>query len=375
MKKFYLYAFLLLIGIFISSEILAQRRISQFKGRRTTFAKNKRYYSFGGSLSAVNYFGDLAPRSHMGSTKLSFTKPGLGISGMYRVGPQSTLRGSFMWARLKADDYRSDILGENSRYRYVRNLHFRNDIKELSFEYIFDLTAHQRTFISRPELVPYLFAGLAVFHHNPKAKVPEADAYHYEIGNAQPITKNDTRYAGVSPGEWIALKPLGTEGQYVQGSGVDPYSNWQIAVPFGAGVRYRASRYLDLSFEIAYRQTFTDYLDDVSGLYVNPEEFGSGPDGNLSRLMADRSKEPTAAISGNSRDLAHVLEHINGAHQYGQVPPEFGGLPYQLISGFGSRGAEISPNIRGKGDWDVYLVSKFQVTYIIGTNIRNAKFR
>ncbi len=375
MKKLSFYLFLFLLGIFISSDLLAQRRISQFRGHRSAFAKNKRYYSIGGSLSAVNYFGDLAPKSHMASTKLSLTKPGLGVTGMYRVGPQSSFRASFMWARLKADDAQSNIMGDNSKYRYVRNLHFRNDIKELSFEYIFDLTAHQRTFMSRPILVPYLFAGLAVFHHNPRAKVPELDAVHYNIGEAKPIAENDPRYAGVSPGDWISLKPLGTEGQYVEGSGVDPYSNWQIAVPFGAGVRYRVSRYLDLSFEIAYRQTFTDYLDDVSGIYINPEALGSGPDANLSRLMADRSKEATAALSGKSRDLAYIMEHINSTHQYGQVPPEFGGQPYQLIAGYGSRGAETSPNIRGKEDWDVYLVSKFQLTYIIGTNLRNAKFR
>lgn len=375
MKKLSLYLFLVFIGLFISSELLAQRRISQFRGRRTSFAKNKRYFSASLTLSALNYFGDLAPRSHIASTNPRFTKPGFGIAGMYRVGPQSSFRGSFMWGRLKADDYQSNMLGENSKYRYARNLHFRNDIKELSLEYIFDLTAHQRTFISRPELVPFLFAGIAVFHHNPMAKVPELDAYHYAIGNAQPIQDNDARYAGVSPGEWIALKPLGTEGQYVEGSGVDPYSNWQIAVPFGAGVRYRLSPYLDLSFEIGYRQTFTDYLDDVSGIYLDPETFGTGPEANLSRLMADRSKEPVGAISGGNRDLAFIQEKINGTHLHGQRPEPFEGGPYQLIGGYGSRGAEDFPNIRGKEDWDVYMVSKFQLTYIIGTNIRNAKFR
>jgi hypothetical protein len=375
MKKLSLYLLLLLIFTFVASEVLAQRRISQYRGRRTPFAKNKRYYSVGATVSSINYFGDLAPKSHIASTKLRFTKPALGITGMYRVGPQSSFRSSFMWGRLKADDFRSDIEGENSKYRHVRNLHFRNDVKELSVEYIFDLTMHQRTFISRPQLVPYLFAGIAIFHHNPRAKVPEVDAYHYEIGNAEPIAENDPRYAGVSPGEWISLRPLGTEGQYVEGSGVDPYSNWQIAVPFGAGVRYRLSRYFDLSFEIAYRQTFTDYLDDVSGLYVDPEAFGTGPEANLSRLMADRSKEPVGAVSGTNRDLVYIQENINSTHLYGQTPPDFGGQPYQLIRGYGSRGAENSPNIRGKDDWDVYLLAKFQLTYIIGANIRNAKFR
>lgn len=370
MKKHSLCLILLLIGIILSTEVLAQRRISQYKGRRSAFAKNKKYYSFGGSISSVNYYGDMAPKTHIGSTKLSLTRPGLDLVGSYRIGPQSTIRTSFMWARLLGDDAKSDPFGDKSQYRYMRNLQFRNDVKELSAEYVFDIIPHYKTFMTRPELVPYLFAGVALIHHNPKAKVPEVDAVHYDFNNAQPIQQNDPRYGGVSPGDWIALKPLGTEGQYVSGSGVTPYSNWQLAIPVGAGVRYRMSRYLDLSFEIGYRQTFTDHLDDVSGNYMDPDDFGMGPEANLARLMADRSKEPYAVITADQR-IAEVYAR-NGISSYGQVPSEFGGQPYQLINGFGRT---QNDNIRGKDDFDVYLVTKFQVTYIIGSNLRNAKFR
>ncbi|WP_026135445.1 DUF6089 family protein [Nafulsella turpanensis] len=374
MKKLLLLFSLFMVGILISSDVLGQR-ISQFRGRRMPFAKNKRYLSVGFTVNAFNYFGDLTPQSHFASTSVSYTRPGVGVTGMYRMGPRSFMRGNFMWGRLQADDFKADPFGEDSKYRYVRNLHFRNDIKELSLEYVFDFIPHHRTFITRPQLIPFVSVGLAIFHHNPKAKVPSVDAYHYNIGNAQPIEENDLRYGGVSPGDWIALKPLGTEGQYIENSGVEPYSNWQFAIPLGAGVRYRLNRFVDISFELSYHQTFTDYLDDVSGLYVNPEEFGDTPEANLARLMADRSKEPFAALSGEERDLNYIREHINGTHLYGQVPPDFGDLPYELISGYGSRGTEEFPNIRGKDDWDVYLVTKFQLTYIIGTNIRNAKFR
>lgn len=370
MKKHSLCLILLLIGVIFSTELLAQRRISQFKGRRSAFSKNKKYYSFGGSISTVNYYGDLAPKSHIGSTKLSLTRPALDLLVSYRLGPQSTIRGSFMWARLLGDDASSDPFGDKSKYRYMRNLQFRNDIKELSVEYVFDIIGHHKTFMTRPQLVPYLFTGIALFHHNPKAKVPELDAVHYEFNNAQPIQQNDPRYGGVSPGDWVALKSLGTEGQYVSGSGVTPYSNWQLAIPVGAGVRYRLNRYFDFSFEIGYRQTFTDYLDDVSGNYINPDDFGRGPEANLARLMADRSKEPYAVRTGEQR-IAEVYAR-NGVSPYGQVPAEFGSHPYELINGFGRAHKD---NIRGKEDYDVYLVTKFQVTYIIGSNIRNAKFR
>lgn len=370
MKKHTLCLLFVLIGILFTTEVFAQRRISQYQGRRTPFAKNKKYFSVGANINALNYFGDLAPKSHIASTKLTFTRPGFGVTGMYRIGPESSIRGGFMWGRLKGDDFSADPLGQNSRYRYMRNLHFRNDIKEFSFEYVFDLFSHNRTFITRPKTVPYLFAGLAIFHHNPRAKVPEVDVVHYNVLDQTSIQRNDSRYNDVSPGDWIPLKPLGTEGQYVEGSGVKPYSNWQIAIPFGAGVRYKLSRYFDLSFELSYRQTFTDYIDDVSGHYINLDEFPNTPEGNLSRLVSDRSKEPIAAVVEDARNLE--VAYSNNFHYYGQKPAEFGGGEYQVIRGFGS---EHRDNIRGKEDFDVYLVTKIQVTYIIGTNIRNAKFR
>ena len=373
MKKRNLHILFFLIAVMVSFETMAQQRISHFRGRRTVFAKNQTYFSVGGSVNALNYFGDLAPQSLVASTKFSYTRPGIGITGTFRFGPQSTVRSSFMWGRLKGDDFGADPGGESSRFRYMRNLQFRNDVKELSVDYSFDLISHYRTFVTRPQWVPYIFAGIAVFHHNPKAKVPTVDLVHAKnLTDPFYIENNDPRYAGVSPGDWIALKPLGTEGQYIAGSAVEPYSNWQIAIPFGAGVRYKLSRYFDLSFEISYRQTFTDYLDDVSRDYVNPESFGTGPEANLSRLMADRLKEPIAVVSGRARNPEVYGANGLNRNYPAQVPAEFGTHNYLPVSGFGYEGKDQN---RGKEDWDVYLVTKVQLTYIIGTNIRNAKFR
>ena len=72
----------------------------------------------------------------------------------------------------------------------------------------------------------------------------------------------------------------------------DPYSLWQIAVPFGVGMRFRLSYMWDLKLEAGLRKTFTDYLDDVSGNYapsgvlLNEEYF----ENNIRAfLFADRS--------------------------------------------------------------------------------------
>ena len=54
----------------------------------------------------------------------------------------------------------------------------------------------------------------------------------------------------------------------------------------------------DIGLEVAYRFTFTDYLDDVSGFYVDPDSFSN----EAERALADRRTElglqPAAAGDG-----------------------------------------------------------------------------
>jgi hypothetical protein len=367
MKNLYAYLFLFTLLVVSAEEAMAQRRgsIGHYRGTINAFNKKKRYVSVGGSINALNYFGDLAPKNRIASTDISFTRPGVSFMALYRMGPAFSLRGNLMWGRLKGDDNTSDFAPglDESTYRFQRNLHFRNDIKELSMVFVFDLKSHGRTFITRPELVPYIFAGAAVFHHNPKAQVPTTDYVHYVTSPSQ-IINDDVRYAA-NPGEWISLKPLQTEGK--------SYSNFAFAIPVGAGLRYKLNRYLDLSFEMSYRQTFTDYLDDVSGNYLNPGDFDqihSDPRvANLARIMAYRSNELRA-----DQAIWQVIENPDigqGLRTHNWNNP-LGPNDYIHLNGYGVEGPG---NIRGKSDKDVYLVSTLSLTYIIGTNIRNAKFR
>ena len=77
----------------------------------------------------------------------------------------------------------------------------------------------------------------------------------------------------------MALQPLGTEGQQVSGKFPDrhypkPYKRTQLSIPMGAGINYKVNRQINLGYEIGWRKTFTDYLDDVSGRYANPADLG-----------------------------------------------------------------------------------------------------
>ena len=81
---------------------------------------------------------------------------------------------------------------------------------------------------------------------------------------------------GKSGGEWVELQPLGTEGQGtilkdINGEVEKYYSRNQIVIPFGIGLKMNISHHLSFSLEYGMRKTFTDYFDDVSGLYPDLE--------------------------------------------------------------------------------------------------------
>jgi hypothetical protein len=228
MTKFFTYSTALLAGLALLGS--TQRADAQ------QFSKRKQYTSVGVNLSAMNYFGDLNPQTNFASFRAGDTRYNLGLSITHRFFPRVSGRFGVNYGRITGDDSKSaNPGGEDSRYRYTRNMNFRNDIYEASAVMIVDLIENRNNYLKRPDFVPYLFAGIAGFHHAPKGK-------YYD-------------------GTYKDLQELNTEGAN--------YSKTQIAIPFGGGVRYRINRNLDASFEIGFRKTFTGYLDDVSDKYAD----------------------------------------------------------------------------------------------------------
>ncbi len=320
------------------------KRMASFKGKKFGF-KSKAYSSIGLSLNAFNYYGDLSPKPQTVSTDISFTKPALGITFVHRFGPRYTLLTEFMYGSIHGSDVESADINdaENGKFRYQRNLSFRNRIKELSAVAYFDLFENSGRYISRVNWTPYVFVGVSAFMHNPQAQAPATDLN----GNALP-----------EAGQWVDLRPLGTEGQYSNlqstdaNSGIEPYSKLQFAIPIGLGARFRINDVMDFWAEIGFRYTFTDYLDDVSRNYVDLGVL-NGP---LAKAMSYRSNELPAS----------------------QIPakvPYVGrdGQTYNTIPGYGR---EYPSNLRGsKNDNDIYMVTSLRLTYILGATLHRAKFR
>ncbi|MCK6616832.1 MAG: DUF6089 family protein [Cyclobacteriaceae bacterium] len=317
------------------------KRIASFRGKKSHFGKDKIYNALGISLNALNYYGDLSPSPKRISTDLGFTRPAVGVSFTHRFGPRYQLQAAFTYGGIRGADVESADQGdsENGIYRYNRNLSFRNRIKELSVIAQVDLWENQATYISRVKWTPYLYAGVAVFHHNPQAQAPEFDA----AGN--PTGKK---------GQWVDLQPLGTEGQFSNldpsdaNYGIKPYKRIQPSIPFGVGARFRINEVMDLAAEFGFRYTFTDYLDDVSGNFVDLGVFNNP----LARAMSYRSNEvATPNYTYTGRD----------------------GQTYNVLAGYGT---EHPDNLRGNNsNRDVYMVTTVRLTYILGKTFHRAKFR
>lgn len=319
------------------------KRIGNFRGTSNSFNKTKAYSAIGFSVNALNYYGDLAPRPNRVSTDISFTKPGFGLSFMHRFGPRYTVQGQFMFGTLKGSDAESADPGDlnNGIYRYKRNLSFRNNIKELSVTFVFDLFKNDGNYIARVKWTPYAFVGIAGFMHQPKAQAPATDLTGAPLAEA---------------GNWVKLRELGTEGQYATlqdgdaNKGIKPYGLFQAAIPFGLGARLRLTETIDLWGDIGFRYTFTDYLDDVSRNYVDLGALQSP----LARAMSYRTGElklPTSNHTYTGRD----------------------GVNYTVEAGYGE---ENQYNNRGsKADKDLYMVTSIRLTYIIGATYHRAKFR
>ncbi|MBT1706007.1 DUF6089 family protein [Chryseosolibacter indicus] len=331
------------------------RQLSTYRGDKFHFGKDKTYNAIGFSVNALNYYGDLAPKPNRFSTDISFTRPAFAVSYAHRFGPRYTLVGAFMYGTLSGSDTKSADEGdaENAFFRYQRNLSFRNRIKELSLIASFDLFENSSSYLSRVAWTPYAFVGVAVFHHNPQAQVPA------------------TQVDGITPfsnaGEWVNLRPLGTEGQNANllptdaNAGIKSYNLIQPAIPFGVGVRFRVNTLVDIAAEFGFRYLFTDYIDDVSQSYVDLGVFG---DNELAKAMSYRTFELPQYNPAVNPSILHAYTGRDNRQ-------------YMALPGYGEEFKnDVTSNIRGnKNDKDIYTVFTIRGTYIIGKSIHRAKFR
>ncbi|MES2847766.1 MAG: DUF6089 family protein [Bacteroidota bacterium] len=248
MKKFIVPAFFTLAVLCNAS---AQER----------FNPNELQGAFGVTFGAAHYFGDL-------NTRAALNRPKIALGAFYskQFNNYLSARLSIHYAQLGYSDKYS-----KSDYQKQRNLSFNTDILEIALSADFNFFKFQP---GEPghNFTPYLTLGLGLFSYNPYAYLNSKIYY---------------------------LRPLGTEGQNIGYEGRKPYGSMSMCVPIGMGIKYNVNNKFNISFQIAQRLTFSDYLDDVSTTFVGADKFVNP----TALALQDRSYEKgtTIGLEGRQR--------------------------------------------------------------------------
>lgn len=251
------------------------------------FAQYK--WDVGINIGAANYLGEIGGkektrRDFIFDMKLSQTKSAMGAFARYKVNKDISVRTAFGWYRISGADKYSTNPG-----RVGRNLSFQNDLLELSVtgQYIFyDIADLGRTYRYRNDFKAYVFIGAAGTYSNPKAE--------YQ-------------------GSMVDLQPLHTEGQGLTPGAPASYSHYIFAIPAGAGFYFTFSKKYRIGWEFNWRTTFTDYIDDVSTKYPDPNVLGSAEAIALSNRNPELQPYSDNALPDPKNYYAH---YENGAMQY-----------------------------------------------------------
>jgi Domain of unknown function (DUF6089) len=352
-RKLIFSTFFVLFSILYISPSFSQNFFSNlFKSdgsrRRSNFEKHSDI-SFG--IGTSNYYGDIAPFNRPIQSTLQNIRWNASFNYTRHFSPHLSGSVGFTWARIAADDNKFEGVPGLDQL-YMRNVHFRNDVKELAVTGIYNFIPQSRSFRNREKLSPYVFAGIAVFHHNPEAKVP-------------------TDYAGseASPDEWVSLQPLSTEGQGSNGYPDQPYNLINVSIPFGVGIRYKLNHYWDLGFEAGVRYSFSDYLDDVGGYYADPTDLAGIS--SLSAAMGHRENEKFAALSGKDREAFVRNYYATQGTKGSPANPAFLDatlFPLNTLPTFdGAFGEGRNSSSRLN---DMYLLTSFRIIYHIAPSIK-----
>jgi hypothetical protein len=243
---------------------------------------NSRYYDAplifeaGVGAGVMNSFTDLGGKKGIGKRFIKDldwknTKPAFSVyaMGMYKYALGIRLEASF--GSVEGADSTLKTVAASTAGRYERNLSFTSKVTDIQLGVeIHPLFFREYDENEAPRISPYVMGGVGFFIFEPMAEF------------------NGRKYA---------LQPLHTEGQgFPEHRDRKPYSLTQINFPVGLGVKYEVNSFLNARFEIVHRILRTDYLDDVSKDYINPDLFALYLPANqatVARQLADRQGELT----------------------------------------------------------------------------------
>ena len=246
--------FLTLFVLINSTELLGQ--FASHFNTNSNWEANRREIFL--AVGATQFMGDLGGRDRIGTQKSiidwdwAAVRMGAGLGYRYRFKPKWATTTKLYFGYVSGDDAHTNEIIRNSR-----NLSFRSPLLELSQRIEFNIYTHERIgarysipglkgMKSKAEFI-YIYTGIGGFFFNPQMNIE---------------------------GRWTNLHPLRTEGQGLP-DGPDEYKRISISIPFGIGFKVSIGQFWRIGLEMDYHLTFTDYLDDVSTDYYNPQVLAS----------------------------------------------------------------------------------------------------
>ncbi len=252
----------------------------------SSFAKRKRPRpEFIIGIGASNFLGELGGANEVGTffvkdLEFKATKPSAQIGYRYKGSNRFAYKIGIYYQLLSGADNLTQ-----EPYRNNRNLSFRSHVLELSGQLEFFFTKEQQgqryniknaKGMKSYNFQAYGFVGIGAFYFNPQAK-----------------------YGA----NWVDLQPLGTEGQGLPGA-KSKYSLVSVCIPYGLGVKDAINKEWSIGLEIGIRKTFTDYIDDVSGVYYDNTALRAAR-GNVAADLADPSLQNYPAEYGGNSSGSH----------------------------------------------------------------------
>ncbi|MBM3452365.1 MAG: hypothetical protein FJX84_04385 [Bacteroidetes bacterium] len=250
LRKFALFSFLPLLV----TNIRAQH--TNFNSQKNwSLHKKELQFGFGGT----QFNGDLGGASSVGKdySLKDIDWQSTGFAGWLgyrqRFHPYFATTTSLCIFNLKGNDAYSE-----EQIRKARNLNFRS----------FNIEIQQR--------IEFIFATVEKFSptYNLSGSYPKknrSEQYYVFTGIGLIYFNNQGYYNDPSVGaenhKWVNLRPIQTEGK--------SYLPVTLTIPAGIGFRFGISKMWRLGIELSYVKTFSDYIDDVSTVYQNPESFNN----------------------------------------------------------------------------------------------------
>jgi outer membrane protein W len=194
-------------------------------------------FSLTGGAGIAYYMGDLRTgriNRHLG------LGPSISVGALYRLTEHLSARGEIRFYQVSAD--------QKYTPNYQQNLSFRTRNPDVNIGIQADLYEYNK----HAKFNPYLFGGLGFTYMTPTAELD---------------------------GKRGSLAPLRTEGV--------KYNRLPLVFMAGTGFSVRVTERWSTGMEICNNFVNSDYLDDVSTVYPNPELLTS----DIARRLSDRSSE------------------------------------------------------------------------------------